>query len=223
MMRLCEVIKKCRALVSGATGAIGILAAASAAHAVPATVTFDTFTGQHFFDINNPTATSEGYDFTSSMFHFHLGDSLPLQPSLNGILLQDIDNNVITMTKNGGGAFDLLSADHAGISTPQVYFQATGFFSGGGSITAAFPMIGNLQTAVFQGFLNLTSVEFVAVNPSAAVGVNVFWMDNVVVNTPPTITSPGTVPLPAGLALLGTAIAGLALAPKRRKPQSTTA
>jgi hypothetical protein len=108
-----KVITRC-----GLVGAITCVA--SLAQAAPTTVTFDSFLGQQFFDGFTPTATSEGYDFTSSALHFHLGDNLPNPPATSGMLLQDIPDNIITMTKNGGGAFDLLSAAFA-----QIVFTST--------------------------------------------------------------------------------------------------
>lgn len=192
-----------------AVGLCGIAGQSAPASAAPSAVTFDTFLGQHFFDINTPTATSEGYDFTSLFFHFHIGDSLPAPPNPTGALLQDIHDNVITMTKNGGGAFDFLSVDIAQVAlvnTP--FFQATGYFSGGGSISATVTLPSLMQTANFSGFLNVTSVEFVGIGANPLFAVNVFWLDNVVVSTPPTTSN---IPLPATAAMFGAVILAMPL------------
>jgi len=181
-------------------------------HAGMVTVTFDTFTGQHAFFADNPTATSEGFDFTSSLLHFHLGDSLPGSPGTTSVLLQDLNqfsglgDNIVTMTRHGGGAFDLLSIDaaHGGINGP--FLEVTGVFSGGGSITTTTASILPVffQQLNFSGFTNLTSVSFKAVGGTLDNDIyNTFWLDNVVVNDPPAVTS--DVPAPPGwqLVLLG--------------------
>lgn len=190
------------------------LAVQGPASAALVTVTFDTFLNQHFFDASNPVATSEGFDFTSGpLQHFHIGDDLNGSPGATSVLLQDIDDNIITMTKNGGGAFDLLSI----FAAEEVFsigdsLLVTGLFSGGGSISATFALSGALQQFSFAGFSNLTSVAFQAIGTDT---LQTFWLDDLVANDAPAVS---VVPEPPGwqLGVLGAVAVGLSTIRRRR-------
>ena len=185
-------------------------------------VMFEGFGPSAFFGDNNPgngleVAISDGFAFTSGNDHFHIGDNFPGQPSNGtGILLED-QNSAITMTRVGGGAFDLLSADLAqdnANAAPAAGVIITGFFSGGGSIsmTIVLPPPPNsvFQHASFDGYTNLLSVTFQGTgDPSTSPSSNGFTLDNIGVNT-------GSVPEPAGLTMLGMGCLGILVYARRR-------
>ena len=188
-------------------------------------VMFEGFGPGAFFGDNNPgngleVAVSDGFAFTSGNDHFHIGDNFPGQPSNGtGILLED-QNSAITMTRVGGGAFDLLSADLAQDNAnvdPATGVIVTGFFSGGGSIstTMALPPPPNsvFQHASFVGYTNLLSVTFRGTgNPSPSPSSNGFTLDNIGVNT-------RTVPEPASLTMLGMGSLGVWVYARHRRPK----
>jgi hypothetical protein len=188
-------------------------------------VMFEGFGPSAFFGDNNlgnglEVALSGGFAFTSGNDHFHIGDDLQGQPfNGTGILLED-QNSAITMTRVGGGAFDLLSADLAQDNAnddPATGVIVTGFFTGGGSIstTIALPPPPNsaFQHASFVGYSNLLSVTFRgAGNPSPSPNSNGFTLDNIGVIT-------GTVPEPASLAMLGMGSLSILVYARRRRPK----
>jgi hypothetical protein len=190
-------------------------------------VMFEGFGPGAFFGDNIPgngleVATSDGFAFTSGNDHFHIGDILPGQPfNGTGILLED-QNSPITMTRVGGGMFELLSADLAQDNSNAD--QATGvivmgFFSGGGSISTivAIPPTPNsgFQHASFVGYTDLLSVTFQGTgNPSASPNSNGFTLDNIGVNS-------GTVPEPAGLTMLGMGSLGISVYARRHRPRAS--
>jgi hypothetical protein len=187
-------------------------------------IMFEGFGPSAFFGDNIPAnglevAASDCFAFTSGNDHFHIGDMLPGQPfNGTGILLED-QNSAITMTRVGGGMFDLLSADLAQDNSNAD--QATGvivmgFFGGGGSISkiVAIPATPNsgFRHPSFVGYTNLLSVTFQGTgSPSASLSSNGFTLDNIGVNT-------GTVPEPASLTMLGMGFLSILVYARRRGP-----
>lgn len=110
----------------------------------------------------------------------------------------------ITLTKDGGGAFDFASFDTAILDTAfgANEIDVIGYLSGGGTSTVTVTQT-NTWTTHFIGFIDVTSVDF-------AFGANhsdLFdhAMDNLTMN----------VPEPASIALLGLGLVGVGLARRR--------
>ena len=156
-----------------------------------------------------------GYSFTSSGDHFHFYSSVSFGPS-NGtdVLAEDRDYS-ITMSRAGGGSFNLLGTDFAGNPFGVGGFGAavsasdlliTGFFTGGGSISVTLNNLNTLAwgSTTFSGFDNLSSVTFDGLQGGS------FSLDNINVNA-----NANAVPEPASLALLALGLAGLGFS--RRK------
>jgi hypothetical protein len=184
-------------------------AASWSARSAPARVTFEGFGANRIFGNEIvgdglEVGTSDGFDFTSSGDHFHFGNGLVSVPSNGTSILLEDRNYLITMTKVGGGLFNLLSADLGednGINLSATSIVVTGFFGAGGSITATFTLDGNgssFQNVAFAGFTNLNRVTFDGIgNPNTSELANVFTLDNINVPEPVTATL-----LPAGLLAL---------------------
>jgi len=113
----------------------------------------------------------------------------------------------VTMTKTGGGAFDLGSLDmtiswYDNLSSDTVNLVAN--LLGGGQTTETLSLIQGLQTYN----LNLQNVTSVAISEVAS--NSGYWlMDNVNYNSSVT-------PEPGSLLLLGTGLAGIAVAIRRK-------
>lgn len=176
-----------------------------------ATVTFDSFNNEFFGDNDAGNglvvATSEGFNFTSSADHFHLGDDLVGNPGTTGALLNDITDAIITMTAGSGASFDLLSAGLAAVTlTNTPFVTVTGYFSGGGSIASAVPVTTALGTAELVGFTGLSSVTFQGTGGNSL--GNQFWIDDLTVQV---------VPLPPAAGLLVTALAAMGIYRQSRR------
>jgi hypothetical protein len=161
--------------------------------------------------------TSGGYDFAGNpaapdFFGCSAGF---LAENTSNALLNANSLSIITMTKNGGGAFSLNSFDAGNRTQPTMYGVATGidvlgYLSGGGTINQQFSFNGDsFDTFTLSvEFANLTSVVFTALgapfsNPSAATVGPEFLIDNIVVNPSPVPAPPAFILMLTGLGLLG--------------------
>jgi hypothetical protein len=185
--------------------------------AAAATITFDSYGGTL---INGGgTKTFDGFDFGITNVNGGFG-FVGLQSSLtnNGTPNLFVANHsILTMTRSGGGAFELSSFDLAGswISDPSRWAESvtvTGQLDGGGAITLTVPVTGSFVTRAF-GSSSLTSVTFTPSNPSGCSSDFEFELDNIQVAD----AQATPVPEPASMTLLGTGIAAAWAARRRRK------
>ena len=173
--------------------------------------------------------TEKGFNFTSSSRLHNFATWGTLSANFFGsTALWNGDgtgvNGITTLTKVGGGAFDLLSIDLAELllvdpsgGAASVNFTAT--FSGGGTASQSFTLddvratndINSFQTLNFSGFNDIVSVSWLQVTPF-------HQFDNVTIRS-----AAIAVAEPSTLALFAAALAGLAffgwrsgrLAPRR--------
>lgn len=175
-----------KSIMKGVVASLGLMAAQ--AHA--GVISFDGLSGT----LISNTYSESGYTFTMSAgFTPHYGDGGGAAGTLNwhsgganatGVL--------VTLTQDGGNAFDLLSLDITNVS-------GTFAISAAGYTTQLF----NAVTSAALNFYNVTSVTF-------DVGSNV-GIDNLVVND----ATSTDVPVPATIALFGFALAGFAFSRKK--------
>lgn len=192
------------------TLAVAMLATLGLAAPASATVTFTglatpgscSFAGAY---------TSDGFDFVSAQSHFHVCGAGIAQTD-NGTETLLSDTQTFTMTKVGGGLFDLFSFDAAewysyGMS-PTI--SVVGTYANNTTTSATFTLDDLVANGGFQtftlanSFRNLASVSF------SETVLNMAQYDNFVTD------APAGVPEPAALALLGLGVAGIAT--RRRKP-----
>ncbi len=125
-------------------------------------------------------------------------------------------DSVWTLSKVGGGAFNLLGFDigsgYQGGSGAVTSLTLTGNLVGGGTVSQVFNGLSqSFQTlSVTSQFYNLSSVTFNAYGPN-----NRAAFDNIVVS----VGAPagGSVPEPASLGLMGLGLAGLGAMRRNRK------
>lgn len=111
----------------------------------------------------------------------------------------------ITLTMNGGGAFDFVSFDSAVLETGSNTLDVVGYFSGGGTATTQITQTENWTTQVLN-YVGVTSVDF-TFGPTHTVPLPDHAFDNLVMN----------VPEPTSVALMGIGLAGLAWARRRKR------
>jgi hypothetical protein len=114
-------------------------------------------------------------------------------------------NSPITLMAAGGGLFSLLGLDYAAIDLfevgidPSASLMVSGLVNGGGLLEQTLPLDNlGFKGVAFQSWDNLTQVSFAA-NAD-------FVLDNI-----------NVVPEPASLALVGVALAGLALSRRGKR------
>jgi PEP-CTERM motif len=195
-----------------------------------ATITFDSVPS-----VGNPILTTplitDGFSFSSA--HYHTIDS----PGLctfggcipgNGSIYLGADAPAlafpITMTRVGGGTFDLVSADLAQLFNDGAASAAGGFpnadhismTGSNGNVVTLNPASLTLMTLLAGGLLNgVTSVVFEGFGPAGEANWS-FALDNIVVDG-------SAVPLPAALPLFASGLGMLGLLGWRRKRKSAAA
>jgi len=121
------------------------------------------------------------------------------------------------MTLASGDPFAFLSFDAGSrLETPPLRatgIRLTGFINGGGTVATDVVFNGDdFENFNLTGFLNLTSVSWLALNSSSSVLDPQFLFDNVVIDN-----MPSAIPIPAAIWLFGTGLLGLIGFSKRRK------
>jgi len=117
-------------------------------------------------------------------------------------------NNPITLTAAGGGVFNLLGLEYAVIDAgfglaPNATLMVSGVLTGGGSLHQILSLDDlGFDVSTFPVWINLTQVSFAA-NAD-------FVLDNI-------SAAPQPIAEPSSLALVGAALAGLALARRGRR------
>jgi hypothetical protein len=180
-----------------------------------ATIDFDDLGVGTGGNILAPEFVSRGY-LLSSLEHLHVINDLPPTTSWNGTAWLGIHDdgataNQVTLTRHGGGLFDLLSLDISEwFGYPnQVEVQITGTREDGGIVTRLLKvddiLIGPGPLADFQmvpfssDWQNLSSVAFESV---AGSGARWYSLDNIV--TAEAVPEPSAgFTLLSGLALMG--------------------
>lgn len=150
-------------------------------------------------------ATNNGYAFVSSGDYFHFINMANYGGPSNGTssLLEDRGSS-ITMSKVGGGSFNLLSFLDYGSSGTQL--SITGSFMGGGSVNSIVGLSNAAFTSeAFSTFNNLSSITFQGIGRNGG-----FGLENV------TVSEGSTVPEPTSIALFGLALAAMAIVRKKR-------
>jgi len=114
----------------------------------------------------------------------------------------------ITLAHSMGDLFDLLSFDFANLTLrggSGARLQITGYLNGGGSVITDVRLEDFWQTADTTGFVNLTSVDFMALDfPTTDLA-----FDNLIVEA-------SAVPEPASLILFSLGLLGIGLSRKRK-------
>ncbi len=122
-----------------------------------------------------------------------------------GVPFFDCENDLITLTHNDGGTFDLLSLDASMYAAPDGLTSVTGYYAAGGSISTEIALVNGVwNTFNFDAqWSNLVSVGIEGEDGAAYNNV----IDNVVANV---------VPIPAAVWLFGSGL-GLLGWLRRRK------
>jgi hypothetical protein len=194
--------------------AVALLIAGSAGTAGATTLTFDIPAGYY------APYTEGGFRFTNDgpLGHNNLGSWGPgafttADPSgTSATLYSNYSYTTTTLTRAGGGSFDLSSIDFANVYNHDFYgvdFDMTFNFAAGGSTTEHLSLLGiGLHTFGFA-LQPVSSVTWVVTASSEP------WLqwDNVVVEP----VGPSPTPIPATLPLFVSALGGLGLISWRRK------
>ncbi len=146
-------------------------------------IDFEDWTGGSNFV---SSATSGGFIFAADDV-FSIQDNFSDASENDTLTLFNIGGGTITMTRDGGGVFDLLMADlgEGTLEAPSTSMLITGFFSDGGSISELLDLDGVLpdfEAVTFSGFSSLSSITFEAFG-----GIDRFSLDNIVVPEPGTL------------------------------------
>ncbi len=152
---------------------------------------------------------SGGYVFDSSTNHTHLVNNYSGGDSGSTFFSADdfAGSNTVTMSKDGGGIFDLFSLDLGNWFETSSNLLLTGNLSGGGVVST------NIALGAFATFqLNWSNLSSVVFDSTAGTGDQYWGVDNINLEG-------GSVPAPASLALVGLGLFGIRFACQRRNSQ----
>lgn len=141
------------------------------------------------------------------------GPSYPGQP----VLFNNNIYGITTLSRTDGGLFDLFSAAMSPFSSIGGNIVFEGTVAGGGTVTQSFPL-GNtptsLSTALFSGFMNLSSIRFAVAGFTGGGAANAVQITDIVVGPSASVT---VTPEPTSAVLFVTGLIGLVSTARRRR------
>lgn len=193
---------------------VGLLLSANAAQAT--VITFDGLAPVgRGYSVSGNSLDTQGYNFANDCNDFascilHWGTTSPKNADPGGATYSHNYNNTITtLTKIGGGAFDLTSIDFGNVFDDDPYAQSMQII---GTYMAGGTVVSNITTDALSGLetflFNWTALSQVTWTETSG---RFLQLDNVVVNG-----GAPQLPEPAPLALLGLGLLGLGLVRRRK-------
>ena len=155
--------------------------------------------------------SSGGFDFEFNFSGWFIDNNTSYNGNGTTVLSGQGRNGYVDISMTDSSLFDVSAFDasvmHLGYTSGSIF--ATGFLSGGGTVTQTFSLTDSFDPFVLSGFTDLTSLRFGEDGGSStwqsSGGISI---DNLTYNDGGQI--PSAVPVPAAVWLFGTAIAGFA-------------